>query len=203
MLINSNDFVIDKLLLLFYIAWLLQLKKIPNNQIRITENILNEEEKKTGLDNFSFVTPLLLHFCCPYLDELHKLLTRFSTGVKKVGQKIKDVSHLFSFDLVRDTAHIIPNPRQIQLKLMSQFLFLHPNCKRIVDFNSEQAVINFVKYFRPNVLGKCLTELNAAYYALNLTEADLESTETEAKLLSMAQESSKLTQELCLESGKK
>ncbi len=48
MLINSGEFVIDKLLLLFYIAWLLQLKKISNNQIKISENIL-KEEKQTGL----------------------------------------------------------------------------------------------------------------------------------------------------------
>jgi hypothetical protein len=45
MLINSKEFEIDKLLLLFYIAWLLQLKKIPNNQIKINENLLKEENQ--------------------------------------------------------------------------------------------------------------------------------------------------------------
>ncbi len=69
MLIRSEDFSIDKLLILFYIAWLLQLKKIPNNQIKINENIIMNEESKIGLDSFKIVSPLLLHFCCPYLGK--------------------------------------------------------------------------------------------------------------------------------------
>ena len=49
MLIKSSEFMIDKLLILFYIAWLLQLKKIPNNQIKINETILNQESTTPGL----------------------------------------------------------------------------------------------------------------------------------------------------------
>lgn len=136
LLIQSNEFTIDKLLLLFNIAWLLQLKKIPNNQIKINESSL-VDESKTGLDNYTFVSPLLLHFCCPYLglilndfslfknmlkfeinhlkDELQKLLIRFSTGVKKSCQKIKDVSHLFSLELVRDASCSKLDNREIQV----------------------------------------------------------------------------------------
>lgn len=65
-MIKSKDFTVDKLLLLLKIAWLLQLKKISINQIKINENY-PEEKNKVGVDDFSFVTPLLLHFCCPYL----------------------------------------------------------------------------------------------------------------------------------------
>ena len=74
-------------------------------------------------DNFTIITPLLLNFCCPFLgivansqylsnqlefslfyrlDELQKLMTKFTTGVKRYEQKIKDVSHLFAFELVND-----------------------------------------------------------------------------------------------------
>ena len=42
---KGDEFNIDKLLLLFSIAWLLQLKKIPNNQLKINENILVVENK--------------------------------------------------------------------------------------------------------------------------------------------------------------
>lgn len=57
------------------IAWLLQLKKISMNQIKVKENY-PEENNKVGVDNMSFVTPLLLHFCCPYLGN------RFSVKMK-------------------------------------------------------------------------------------------------------------------------
>jgi hypothetical protein len=49
------------------------------------------------------------------LDELHKLLTRFSSGVKRSVQKIKDVSHLLSVELVRETNNKTPDERQIQV----------------------------------------------------------------------------------------
>ena len=55
-----------------------------------------------GVDNFSIITPLLLDFCCPFLDELQKLMIKFTTGVKRYEQKIKDVGHLFAFELVND-----------------------------------------------------------------------------------------------------
>ena len=42
---NKENFSINKLMLLFNIAWLLQLKKIPNNQLKMNENVLNEESK--------------------------------------------------------------------------------------------------------------------------------------------------------------
>ncbi len=45
---DVENFNINKLLLLFNIAWLLQLKKIPNNQLKMNENVLTEENK-TGL----------------------------------------------------------------------------------------------------------------------------------------------------------
>lgn len=49
MLIKDEQcFNINKLMLLFNIAWLLQLKKIPNNQLKMNENFFMEENK-TGL----------------------------------------------------------------------------------------------------------------------------------------------------------
>ena len=80
MLIKSNEFTIDKFLLLIYIAWLLQLKKIQYSKLKINQN-LNIDQNKIGLDNFPIITPLLLNFCCPFLDELQKLMVKFTTGV--------------------------------------------------------------------------------------------------------------------------
>lgn len=45
MKMNQPDFNINKLLLLFCIAWLLQLKKIPNNQLKMNEMFLIEDNK--------------------------------------------------------------------------------------------------------------------------------------------------------------
>jgi hypothetical protein len=49
MKMNQPNFNINKLLLLFCIAWLLQLKKIPNNQLKMNESVQVMEESKSGL----------------------------------------------------------------------------------------------------------------------------------------------------------
>jgi hypothetical protein len=66
-----------------------------------------------------------------------------------------------------------------QLLLTSQFLFLHPDIKKRIDFESESMVISYVKFYRKNDLKKKLVEMNGAYEALNLSDKDMESTETE------------------------
>jgi hypothetical protein len=48
MLINSENFTIDKLFILFSIAWLLQLKIVSNNLLQVNE-ITNVKINKTGL----------------------------------------------------------------------------------------------------------------------------------------------------------
>jgi hypothetical protein len=108
---------------------------------------------------------------------------------------------------------------------MSHFLFLHPNYKKLVDFISESVFINFIKYYRKNDLKKHLQEMNAAYYALNLNETNIESTESEVyfqlltnykyiknfikkkyslknKILNLSKDFSKTITEQCLQSGK-
>jgi hypothetical protein len=55
MFIKNEKFSIDKLLVLLSIAWLLQLKNIPNNQLKISDTItLNDD--KSGLVIYSFQT---------------------------------------------------------------------------------------------------------------------------------------------------
>jgi len=49
---NCVEFSTNKLLILFSIAWLLQLKKIPNNKLKINENI-QLEDGKTGVVSLS------------------------------------------------------------------------------------------------------------------------------------------------------
>ena len=46
MLVKNADFSIDKFLLLISISWLLQLKKIPSNQIRVDSNLLFSQQNK-------------------------------------------------------------------------------------------------------------------------------------------------------------
>ena len=48
MLIKGEEFNIEKLLILFCIAWLLQLKKLPNNQLK-TNEFLCIDDSKAGL----------------------------------------------------------------------------------------------------------------------------------------------------------
>ena len=50
---NEQYFSTNKLMLLFSIAWLLQLKKIPNNQLKMNENFFIEENKN-GLVSIKF-----------------------------------------------------------------------------------------------------------------------------------------------------
>ncbi len=124
MLIRSEDFTIDKFLLLVYIAWLLQLKKIQYSKLKIDEKLLTVTDRnRIGVDNFSIITPILLDFCCPFLDELQKLMVKFTTGVKRYEQKIRDVSHLFAFELVSECSSQLdgpnnkPDKQQIQVNL--------------------------------------------------------------------------------------
>jgi len=122
MLISSEDFTIDKFLLLIYIAWLLQLKKIQYSKLKIDDKLLTMIDRKIiGVDNFSIITPFLLDFCCPFLDELQKLMVKFTSGVKRYEQKIRDVSHLFAFELVNDCSTQLnddnktPDSHQVQV----------------------------------------------------------------------------------------
>lgn len=44
------------------------------------------------------------------------------------------------------------------MKLMAQFLFLHPNCKRQIDYAIETQLSNFIKYYREKIFKKQLME---------------------------------------------
>jgi hypothetical protein len=65
--LKGSNFRIDKLMILLYIAWLLQLKKFPYNQRKLNCELLTPESTIRGLDDLEIITPLTLHFCCPYL----------------------------------------------------------------------------------------------------------------------------------------
>ena len=65
------------------------------------------------------------------------------------------------------------------MKLMSNFLFLHPNHKRLVDFTSESVFISFIKFYRKNDLKKQLQEMNNVFFTFNFEENDLDSSETD------------------------
>ena len=107
---GDEAFNANKLLVLLYIAWLVQLKKLPYNtansqlwqRASSSAAAASAAAKCSGLDDVLIVTPLLLHQCCPYLDELHKMLTRFAyCGVKRstaAACVIRDVSHVLSFE---------------------------------------------------------------------------------------------------------
>ena len=44
------------------------------------------------------------------------------------------------------------------MQLISQFLFLHPNYKRLVEFAAETTMANYIKYFRQNIFKHRLNE---------------------------------------------
>ena len=44
------------------------------------------------------------------------------------------------------------------MKLMAQFLFLHPSCKRHIDYAIETQLSNFIKYYREKIFKKQLVE---------------------------------------------
>ena len=49
------------------------------------------------------------------------------------------------------------------MQLMAQFLFLHPNKKRLVEFVSESVVTSFVKTFRNSDFKMQLSEMTNSY----------------------------------------
>jgi hypothetical protein len=67
------------------------------------------------------------------------------------------------------------------MKLIAQFLFLHPNIKKLIDFVADNVFISFVKYYRQSGLQKKLEEMYTAYETLDLKDEDMESTETEVR----------------------
>lgn len=44
------------------------------------------------------------------------------------------------------------------MKLIAQFLFLHPNYKRLIEFASETTVLNYIKYYREKIFKKELMD---------------------------------------------
>ena len=50
-----------------------------------------------------------------------------------------------------------------KMQLMAQFLFLHPNKKRLVEFVSESVVSSFVKTFRNTDFKMQLSEMTNSY----------------------------------------
>ena len=44
------------------------------------------------------------------------------------------------------------------MQLISQFLFLHPSYKRLVEFAAETTMANYVKYYRQNLVKNQLNE---------------------------------------------
>ena len=50
---------------------------------------------------------------------------------------------------------------------MSQFLFLHPTYKRLVDFVSETVFLSFIKFYRQNDYKRHLNEINHEYHLLD------------------------------------
>lgn len=194
MQINSTDFKTDNLLLLLCISWLLQLKKIPNNQVSQCNDVMTRiQSNKIGLDNFSFVTPVLLHFCCPYLDELQSILVRFANGMKRAVQKIKDVSHMFP-----SQTDPVQLEKEKQLKIMSHFLHTHPMFKRFIDLVSDNVSAAFISEYRSDMLPKRSDELYQAYLQLDSVDNETE----EAKVANLVKQYSvKMTTE-CLNEGK-
>ena len=59
MQINSTEFTIDKLFILFSIAWLLQLKIVSNNLLQVNE-IANIKMNKTGLVSKKYFLSLII-----------------------------------------------------------------------------------------------------------------------------------------------
>jgi hypothetical protein len=111
-------------------------------------------------------------------------MTKFTTGVKRYEQKIKDVSHLFAFELVNDysaQSNIDSNKldkHQIQMQLISQFLFLHPSYKRLVEFAAETTLANYVKYYRHNFFKNQLNE-EIKLEAMKLVDKEFDYNEAE------------------------
>lgn len=87
------------------------------------------------------------------------------------------------------------------MKLMTQFLFLHPTHKRLVEFVSETVFLGFIKFYRQNDLKKQLNEITNAFYLLE-TEKDSDLIETENKLLNTAKVYSKKFSNDCLTIGR-
>lgn len=44
------------------------------------------------------------------------------------------------------------------MQLISQFLFLHPSYKRLVEFAAETTMANYIKYFRQSIFKRRLNE---------------------------------------------
>jgi len=44
------------------------------------------------------------------------------------------------------------------MQLISQFLFLHPSYKRLVEFAAETTLANYIKYFRQSIFKRRLND---------------------------------------------
>ena len=66
------------------------------------------------------------------------------------------------------------------MQLTSQFLFLHPNYKRLVEFAAETTIANYIKYFRLNIFKIKLNEEIKAE-ALKQTGKEYDQTETQVR----------------------
>jgi hypothetical protein len=46
------------------------------------------------------------------------------------------------------------------MQLLANFLFIHPNYKRLIDFLAETVMLNFVKYYKKFEIKQQINELN-------------------------------------------
>jgi hypothetical protein len=73
-------------------------------------------------------------------DELHKLLIRFSSGIKRTLQQINNVSNIFSFEVIKESqkAYVDIRQQQVHIVTLRSAHLLH------IDFNK------IFSYQRPN-----------------------------------------------------
>jgi hypothetical protein len=90
------------------------------------------------------------------------------------------------------------------MQLMAQFLFLHNNFKRLVEFVSETVVSSYIKYYRQNEFKDKMNKLTETHFNEEQLEIVLEQdiNEVEVNLLNLAKDTSKIFCSECRELGK-
>lgn len=129
-------------LIKFCLGWLFELPHIPDHNYLhfCTETLPSEQStSKTFIDQLEIVDQDILYFCCPYLDEIKKLLSATFTNH---SISIKHITPV--------TAHQSPDEvarKKLEQQLEEAFFNGQPiSMRKTVEFVSERVASTCVKY---------------------------------------------------------
>ncbi|XP_056639601.1 codanin-1 [Diorhabda sublineata] len=138
---TSKKIDYNNALIQFSLGWLFDLPKFPDadyTTFRKSKNV-HFIRKCNTLDDISIVDQNILYFCCPYLEEIKKILTN------SIGNCTVTVKHITPVSAVESSEQI--SKKRLEQQLEETFFNGQPDSvKKTIEFVSERLASTCVKH---------------------------------------------------------